>query len=192
MKKAHKLPIFNRFRKSDDGVTAVEFGLIAPVLFLIFMGIIEFGLIMFAFTVLEGTAAIVSRTGLTGFSVGERNAFIRSEVDRLSAGLIDSNSLTFETLAYRTFDNIGEEEPCFNAPCGPSSVAGVDFQDINGNGTWDLDQGRADAGRNNEVVLYKISYPWETFTPLIGRFIGGGSGQMNIDAVATVKNEAFQ
>jgi Flp pilus assembly protein TadG len=46
-----------RLRRDDEGTTAVEFALIAPVLVALMMGMIEFGLIIFTYT----TAGVATR-----------------------------------------------------------------------------------------------------------------------------------
>src|SRR5690606_32071705 len=50
----------------NSGATALEFAIIAPVLFLLLFGIIEFSLMMFASSVIEGATAHISRMSKTG------------------------------------------------------------------------------------------------------------------------------
>ena len=50
-----RFSLVRRYLGCQDGATAVEFGFIAPVLFLLVMGIVEAGLIMSAQNTLEST-----------------------------------------------------------------------------------------------------------------------------------------
>lgn len=174
-----------------EGVTMIEFAIIAPVMFLLLIGFIELSLIFTTYLVLEGATTVGSRIGRTGYteSGSSREDYIRSEIIRLSAGLIDSRRIVIQELAYDNFNNIGKPEPCTTpgdtAPCPNGYV------DVNHNGQWDADQGVENAGGRSDVVLYRVSYPWTVFTPLMNIIIGDVSGQITITATATVKNERF-
>ena len=59
-------PIQRHFAKRDEGATAVEFALIAPVLIALTMSIIEFGLIIFTYTTAGSASRDVARRIATG------------------------------------------------------------------------------------------------------------------------------
>ena len=59
-------PIQRQFAKRDEGATAVEFALIAPVLIALTMSIIEFGLIIFTYTTAGSASRDVARRIATG------------------------------------------------------------------------------------------------------------------------------
>ena len=59
-------PIQRHFAKRDEGATAVEFALIAPVLIALTMSIIEFGLIIFTYTTAGNASRDVARRIATG------------------------------------------------------------------------------------------------------------------------------
>ena len=59
-------PIQRHFAKRDEGSTAVEFALIAPVLVALTMSIIEFGLIIFTYTTAGNARRDVARRIATG------------------------------------------------------------------------------------------------------------------------------
>ena len=58
--------IQRQFAKRDEGATAVEFALIAPVLIALTMSIIEFGLIIFTYTTAGSASRDVARRIATG------------------------------------------------------------------------------------------------------------------------------
>lgn len=186
--------MFYRYRgikKNNEGVSAVEFALIAPVFFLMLIGFLELGLILATYLIFEGATGIGSRIGKTGYTEGgfSRENYIRQEIVRLSGGFLDSNLLTITPLSYDNFQDIGRPEPCTHPADPPPCVLG--YVDVNHNGQWDSDQGTAGVGDRSDVVLYRVTYPWTVFTPLMGRIFGGSNGQVNITAIATVKNEKF-
>lgn len=84
-----------KFRKDQAGGAAIEFGLLAPVLFLLFMGIIELGLLLFYITVVETSTTIATRTASIQ-AAGQANPVegtIRAEVSNRSANLINGGAL---------------------------------------------------------------------------------------------------
>jgi hypothetical protein len=181
--------------RCNDGASLIEFAVVAPVIFLLMIGILELGLIFFTSSVLEGATNIGSRIGRTGYSAGgDRLTYIRDEITRLSGGFLDPARLQIEPLSYHGFENVGQPEPCNIGVCTPETPIGdpsnPNFEDVNGNGIWDADQGKAGVGGAGEIVLYKVYYPWQVFTPLIGNLIAE-NGEVRIEAVATVRNERF-
>ena len=179
-------------KRCHSGATALEFALIAPVLFLLLMGIIEFGLIFFTSSVLEGATSVGSRIGKTGYTVGERIKYLREEISRRSGGYLKAEDLHIDVLSYDSFENVGKPEECLTEKChDPDAEPGVDFTDTNGDGKWSEDQGKTDdPGAGGATVLYRVTYPWPIFTPLMNSFFGD-KGHYPIVAVATVRNEPF-
>lgn len=168
----------------------VEFAVIAPVFFLLLMGTVELGLIMFAESMLQGSLAHGARVGRTGYSEGERAAYIKDQIVELSGDILDPEQLVLEMLNYDSYANIGEPEPCITPLC-ENGLANIDYQDVNGNNQWDADQGAAGAGIRNRIVLYRATYSWPIFTPFMQSLFGNASGEYEFSAVTTVKNEAF-
>jgi len=181
----------NSITRNGDGVSVIEFAIIAPVLFLFLIGFIEFAMIAFTNSVLEGATSIGSRIGRTGYNGGmAREDYIRNEIQRLSGGYLDISRLEINILAYDTFDHVGDEEDYVDANGNGMRDPGESYTDTNGNGQWDADRGIAGPGDRNAVVLYKVSYPWEIFTPVMSSIIGD-QGIINLTAIATVRNERF-
>lgn len=187
----YKLSDIRRLLRREDGITALEFALIAPVFLLIVSGILEFSLIMFTTTVMESATNTTSRLGKTGFSpsgVSRQQAIVSSVATR-TAGLLDPERIAITTRVYADFDDVGAPEPCIspaNPPCG--GVAGVNYVDVNGSGSWDADMGMAGLGNAGDVVVYAVTYPWPVMTPLMRPMLGG---TYDITVRAVVRNEPF-
>jgi hypothetical protein len=181
-----------RLASCQGGVTAIEFAIVTPILFLLLMAMIEFSLIFFTYAALEGATGVGARLGKTGFMPQgvNRETYIRNEIQRLTNGWLDDNLVTITILSYNNFGNIGQPEPCIspNRPPCPG-MPEVNFVDINGNGQWDEDQGQTNAGGPGAIVVYRVSYPWQIFTPIFRQAFG--QGQIILTAVTTVRNERF-
>jgi Flp pilus assembly protein TadG len=177
-----------------EGATAVEYAIILPVVLLLIMGIVEYNTIMYAMSVLSGSTVAAAREGATGYQAAgssSRQQYIYSLVQSHSAGLLDPNKLTISSKSYANFADIGQPEPCLKPAAGPCpGTPGVNFVDVNGNGTWDQDQGAAGLGASGDIVVYTVSYPWPIYTPLLKPFLGS-SGIYTLKSSAVVKNEPY-
>lgn len=152
-----------KLARRSDGATAIEFALVAPILFLFLFGIIELSLFMFASSVVEGAtsnAARLSKTGAersTADSPAERAQMDIARLKELvldrGAGVLKADNLTITT-----------------SPQGGSN-----------SGTM---------GASGEIVIYNIAYEWDITTPFMGEFLGE-DGVVTIVASTAVVNEPF-
>ncbi len=178
-----------KFASDDDGVTAVEFALIAPVFVLLLMGIIEFSLIMFVSSAIEGAIAASGRYGKTGYTAAgsSRQQQIVATVAARTNGLINPSLITVTTTVYPSFDSISKDEPYVDTNHNGTHDSGEAYTDINHNGQWDS-AGVSGLGNANDIVVYTVSYPWTINTPLIGKFFGS---PYIISSRTVVKNEPY-
>ncbi len=175
----------------QDGATIIEFAVAAPIMILAVVGFIEIALMFFASTVLEGAANVASRMGKTGFTPTEisRERFIRGEIERLSGGFLSPELVNIRILSYKDFSLIGLPEPCTRPNDRPPCRNG--FEDINGNGRWDADQGKEGVGSARDAVLYTITYNWQVITPFMRAVLTETGGSYELSAITAVKNEPF-
>ncbi|MBY0407901.1 MAG: pilus assembly protein [Rickettsiales bacterium] len=179
------------FWREQDGVSALEFALIAPVFLFLLSGIIEFSLIMLTNTVMESAAHATSRLGKTGFDPSgmTREQAILNSITSRTASLLDPERIVMTSTIYPDFSSVGRAEPCINPvnpPCG--GAPGVNYSDVNGNGTWDSDMGAAGLGDDGDVVVYSVTYPWPIMSPLMQPIFGS---IYNITVRSVVRNEPF-
>tara|TARA_R110000868_G_scaffold266660_1_gene525980 strand:+ start:19981 stop:20679 length:699 start_codon:yes stop_codon:yes gene_type:complete len=191
--KRRRFSIWRRLRQCRRGVTAIEFAVVAPAVFLTVAGVIELALVMFVSTLSEGGLREASRFSITGFIPPgmTREERILQILGEHTIGLVDMDEATVEYKVYPSFDDIGKPEPFTdNAPANGSYDAGEAFQDINGNGQWDSDMGAAGLGGPGDIVLYTIEFDWELMTPLVSPFVGT-NGKLTMKSSVAVKNEPF-
>lgn len=157
--------------KDHEGAAAIEFALVFPVMLLLTMGILEFGLIMHVNSLVDNATQEAARLGITGNTYGyaDRSTLIDSEIrERVGFWLKESDQLKISTQVVASgITTISPEDPYALA-------------DIN-NGY----------GVGGEAVIYKVDYAWKVLTPLMAEIIGDDDGKFAIHAVAVVKNEAF-
>lgn len=155
------LRFFGRIRKDSLGATAVEFALIAPMLFLLIFGTIEYGLIMFTSSVIEGGTANAARTAKTGAgkSTAANEAVRASQDKKRIEDLIMSRGANF-------LDR-NKLQVIVTPQSSPTNTVG-------------------EAG---EMVTYSATYTWDILTPIMRQFFGNDEGQVLLSAVTIVYNE---
>ncbi len=174
----------------NEGVATLEFAMIAPVLLLLMMGIVEFSLVTFTMSVMEGATSYTARYGKTGYTAAgsTREEQIVANIENRTGGLLDPDNIDISTQVYSAFDNVGDPEPFTDTNNNLTYNVGEPYSDINGNSQWDADMGDAGLGDANDVVVYTVSYPWNLMTPIIGAIIGS---TFNITVRTVVKNEPY-
>ncbi len=174
------------------GASAVEFALVAPTLVLLLLGILEFSLLMAAEVTLSNAVAEVARFGITGQTGTDktREELIREQVEQAAEGLFDSSLLEFETLVYPDFSSVGRPEPFNDENGNGMRDPGESYEDLNGNGQWDADMGVPGAGGPDDIVLYRVRYPWRLMIPVFRPFFPP-DGEVEIEASLAVRNEPF-
>jgi hypothetical protein len=180
---------------ATGGAAALEFALAAPLVFTITIGTIEMGLVMFTWTLMEGSVREASRFGITGTmpeSGRSRLEEIRNIVEDLSVGMIDMEKAEIDVRAYPTFEDVGKPEPIAeNGTPNGTLEPGESYSDCNGNGQWDSDRGRdADAGGSGDVVVYRIAYDYPLITPVLTDIIGT-DGKLPLTATVIARNEPW-
>lgn len=161
-----------RFMRARRGATAIEFALLAPILFVMIMGTIELGLVLAADMVLKNATYNASRTGRTGFVAEEstRGATITELVHDRAGLLMDASRVKIESRVYATFGAI-------RVPGASDDPEDEKF-------------GVVGYGGAQQVVLYTVTYPWTFVTPLVGRMFSE-EGVLTLKATAVVQNEPY-
>lgn len=93
---------FNRlttkFRQNRSGTAAVEFAILSPILILILLGMVAYGIYFGASHSIQQLAADAARTAIAGLSASERETLVTDFIDR-NAGeypFIDPRKLVVE------------------------------------------------------------------------------------------------
>jgi len=147
---------------------------------------------MAAEVTLSSAVAEVARFGITGQqgANSSREEQIRERVEEAAAGLFDPDLLELDTLVYPDFSSVGRPEPFVDENGNGVRDANESYTDLNGNGQWDADMGLPGAGGPDDVVLYRVRYPWRLRIPLFRPFFPP-DGQVQLEAAVAVRNEPF-
>jgi Flp pilus assembly protein TadG len=169
------LAAVRRLRRRDEGVTAVEFALVAPVFLFLIFAILETSLMYVVATVMQGEVALATRVIRTGQLQQEADAlaaFRETLCDNLENVLNCDNVI----IDVRTFDDFGE-------------IDLADFVDADGNASGN----QFLPGGAGEIVLVRIAYQYTVLTPYLDEFLPtDGNGNLMLFAGTAFKNEPFQ
>ncbi len=179
-----------RLWRDDAGTTAIEFAFVAIGLVYLMVGIIEFSMAMTVGNSLEAATNLSSRLGKTGYVDEEaqltQEQTIMDEVERRVGPMIDMTKLDISHEVYNDFTSLNNPDVLDDKnEDGDTDDAG-EWTDVDGDGFKD---GADGVGSSGNIVVYRISYPWEIMTPLIGQFVTDGI--VRLTAYSVVKNEPY-
>ncbi len=129
------------------GSFAPEFALLAPIIFLMLMGTVEFCLIFGGQQLLENAAFNASRLGKTGYvetNMTQSQTVTQVLYNELQSygNFFDTSKVAMTSSVYSTFE---------------SSQSG---------------SGTSGFGTAQEIVVYEVRYPWKIFTPIMCTALG--------------------
>lgn len=159
-----------RLGPAHDGVAAVEFALIAPVLLVGVMGVFDLGHTMYTAALLEGAIQKSARDAtIEGADAYSSN--LDQRVAKIVRDVVPHATLAFERKSYASFSDARQPEDFTDGNTNGICDNGEPFEDVNGNATWDDDRGRSGNGGARDAVLYEVTVTYERLFPIAG-FVG--------------------
>jgi Flp pilus assembly protein TadG len=172
--------------RDEAGAAIVEFALIAPVLVMTLFGLFDLGHGMYTKSLLQGAIEKASRDStIEGATTGALDARVTVIVSRIAPG----SSITFNRESYTSFTSVGQPEDFVDTNSNSVCDAGETFEDANGNGTWDANQGRTGNGGARDAVLYTVTVHYPRILP-IGRLIGQPDTS-TMSAITVLRNQPY-
>lgn len=175
--------LFKQFIRNRDGASIVEFAIVAPIFFLLIMGIIEFGLFMFHKVAIEAITMQVAREASLNSSSGysncnggnDRYAYIRCYVREKASSLINGEQVQVNI---NTVAQGGTTVPdiCLNTDPPSSTPAtcagGQGYEEVNGLPGYQGASSINRPGSAGELIEVRVSYPWRVLVPFMSKIIG--------------------
>lgn len=173
--------------RDQRGVTAVEFGLLAPVLLVLVMGSIELGVSMFAKAQLEGVMRRAARMAVTGDETingkdGEKiDAYVREE-----SPIVGNAKVDIVKEFYDRFDQVRQPEKKDTNSTSPPYC----FEDTNGNQQWDANPARIGLGGADDIINYRVTVRYPALFPLVTNMVTKNPW-IELTTQTTLRNEPF-
>ena len=170
--------LLKRFKKSEKGVTAIEFAMVGgPFLYL--LGVIfETGLMLFSEYIIENGVTQSARMIRTGQAqAGNMTAadFKTNVCGRLSAFLDCPNKLHIDVRKFTAFANVNMPAPTKDQELSDDVTKNAQFQ----------------PGGPMEVVVVRAYYEWKLFMPGISQLANLSGGRRLLSSGAAFRNEPF-
>lgn len=183
-----RLPIFRRLRRDAEGATIIEFAIILPVLSMLLLGTFDLGYQSYVGSIVQGSLHEASRMATIG---NVPITDIQAHVERRLQEFSDDATITTTTRSYTDFNGVSVAEPLTTdiAPIGTYNAATDCFRDINGNGQFDLDQGKGGMGGSEDVVYFEVRMTYPRLFP-VGSFFGW-SDNATITQNTVLRNQPY-
>ena len=178
---------FRKLGHDQRGVNIVEFGFIAAPLIMVLLVIVDFGYRLYLEVVVEGTLNKAARKAtIGGVSTTDIDTFVKSQLTSFSKNA----QIQIDKKSYFDFSGVNMREKFDGDVNGNGIVDSGDcFEDDNGNGTLDTDQGKSGLGGSDDVIYYKLTVTFPRLVPL-GKFLGFSSIE-TVTANTVLRNQPF-
>ena len=171
-----RITTVRRFARGNDGIAAVEFGIVAAPFLALMFAIMETAIVFFASQTLETAVADSSRLIMTGqVQTGNfTETKFKQAVCAKILGLFDcANSIKIDVKKYSGFSSINNSKPI----------------DAKGNLLTNFGY---DPGKQGDIVVVRLMYEWPIYVSLLGFSLSDLSGGKRlIMATAAFRNEPY-
>lgn len=161
--------LLSRLGRDEAGVTAVEFAMISPALFVI---------------AIQKAARDSTIEGAAGDT-----AKLDSTVTKAVHAVAPHATLTFDRTSYANFTDAGRPEDFTDLNDDGTCNAGEPYEDANDNGNWDA-LGSAGLGGARDAVLYSVTINYKRAFP-IAKFIPGQTDDLTLVANTVLRNQPY-
>ena len=180
----------HRLGRNEDGATLTEFGLVAPILFLMIIGIFDLAHTQYTSALVNGALQKAGRDISLENSGSNEAAIDQRVIDQVQTVVPNNATITLEKLSHFDFSDIGEEEKYTDDNNDGVCNDNEPFEDDNGNGQWDANRGETGIGGARDAVLYTATVTFPRLFPLHG-FIPTLPENVTIEASTVLRNQPF-
>jgi len=173
-----RIKTVRRFARGEDGIAAVEFGIVAAPFLALMFAIMETAIVFFASQTLETAVADSARLIMTGqaqSAAQHDEAWFKQQACAKILGLFDCTKIKVDVKTYTGFSSINTAKP------------------IDANGNLQTNFGYS-PGTACEIVVVRLMYEWPMYVSLLG-LSGSLSDLANskrlLMATAAFRNEPF-
>jgi Flp pilus assembly protein TadG len=172
-----RLRTVRRFARGEEGIAAVEFGIVAAPFLALLFAIMETALVFFASQTLETAVADSARLIMTGQAQSGNftQQQFKTAVCAKILGLFDcANGIKIDVKTYTNFSSISTTKPV----------------DTNGNL---LNNFTYTPGSPGDIVVVRLMYEWPVYVSLLGFSLSDmANNKRLIIATAAFRNEPYQ
>lgn len=180
---------FNSLFANSDGVTVVEFAMVAPVLCVLLFGLFDLSYNMYTSEMLSGAIQKAARDS-TIEGAASNSVTLDAMVTKAVQAVAPNSTIIFERKSYANFTGVGRPEDWDDVNANGICDAGETYEDANKNGAWDKDTGSTGFGSARDAVLYKVTVTYTRAFPL-AKFIPGQTNTMQMSTTTVLRNQPY-
>jgi Flp pilus assembly pilin Flp len=188
---ARPLPKQSLRRLAGDtgGATIIEFAVVAPVLFLMLMGLFDVAHTQYTSSLVHGEMQRAARQ-LTLENANSQMEMVDAKVrSQLRQVLPPSATIEFEKLSHFDFSDIAEPEEIVGGNGDQICDPGEMYIDDNDNSRWDADRGKDGIGGARDAVLYTAIITYPRMFPLYGMI--GAPEEIQLEVSTVLRNQPY-
>ena len=167
--------LLKKYRKKEDGTTAIEFSLLAIPYLMLSLGIIELSIMYTSASLIEGATSSASRmirTGQLQQNGGDPETLFREGLCEYAVVLVNCNDIVVEAIQMDSFADFDSYAPVY---------------DDDGN----LVHQGFNAGGSNDRVLIRTAYRYQMMTPFIGTLMAGPGAARLFMSTVVLQTEPY-
>lgn len=179
--------------RDTRGVTAVEFGIIAPVMCLFLAGAFDMAHSLYMTAVLQGIVQKTARDGsLETGTAADQQLALDNRVKAQVAALANNGQVIITRRFYRTFSAAAaaQAEHWTDTNGNGRCDNGEPYTDANNNNVWDADGGDGGEGGAKDRVVYTVTVTYSRLLPIYG-FIPSIGNSQKIIARTVLQNQPY-
>ncbi|HWU95355.1 MAG TPA: TadE/TadG family type IV pilus assembly protein [Sphingomonas sp.] len=177
-----------RLARDARGATVVEFAFVLPVMLVLMMGMCELGYQAYVQSVVTGAVQKAGRdSGIQGATATSIDARVLSQIKSAAPSAAYASGYPSRK-SYTSFSAVAPE-PFVDTNGNGTREAGECYTDINDNGQWDSDAGRAGQGGANDVTVYTAQVTYNRLFPVVKLL--GWPGTATLSATTTLINQPY-
>jgi Flp pilus assembly pilin Flp len=186
IKKSRGIVGLKRFSAEQDGIAAVEFGLLGSLFIALILGAFDLGYTAYTRAVLKGALEEAGRTAsLENTTTANIDARISKQVNSLNG----QPNITVTRKYYENYDDVRLPEDFTDGNNNGIKDSNECFVDRNGNKQWDADVGVSGRGGAQDVVAFTATMEFERPFPLFN--FTGQTNQQTLTATTYLRNQPF-
>lgn len=165
----------------------VEFAMIATPLFIVLLGLTDFGYRSYVDAVVEGTVHKAARLATVGDKTPNQiDDFVRSQLTTFSTNA----TVTITKTNYYQFSGINKPEKLTTDVNGNGQWdTGDCYQDLNNDGKWNTVAGRDGLGGSDDIVYYTVTFTYPRVVPMVS--LMGWSANQTLTATTLMRNQPY-
>lgn len=175
-----------RIAHDQDGISAVEFGLLGSLFLTFLMGVFDIGYGVYTKAVLQGA---LEEAGRTASLENTTNASIDARISQQVNAMNSPGEITIRRKYYENYDDVTLPEDFTDGNNNGIKDSNECFVDRNGNKQWDADVGLSGRGGAQDVVAFTATVQYTRLFPLWKLL--GQSDVQTLTATTNLRNQPF-